>query len=34
MATPSSTPARKPTYTGTIEEDGELIVGAWKPDPG
>ena len=22
------------TYTGTIEEDGELIVGAWKPDPG
>ena len=22
------------TYTGTIEDDGRLIVGAWKPDPG
>ena len=22
------------TYTGTIEEDGALIVGAWKPNPG
>src|ERR1700750_1530867 len=22
------------TYTGTIEEEGDLIVGSWKPDPG